>query len=304
MDALVLVGALTFSAVPQAQTCGADVLLKRLDAGLAGPELRTPGGAPVVGGSFEFRVEGAQPSTVGAMVFSPVVSPSFSPDYGAVFWFGVPYGTQFFATDSEGRSPALFGVGEVDPFLCGEPGVFQAGVFDPAATGGVAVTNAIWLRVGVERRPLFPGVRGLESRAVGLDVGDVDGDGILDLVAVRDTNNRLYVVLGTGNGVFADVATDYVVQDDPQSVRLADLDGDGDLDAVTANIGTAPSRCCSGTETGPSPRRRTSQSASGPRRSPWPMGTKTPCPTSGRRTWARTTCRCCSGTATAPSRRP
>ena len=72
---------------------------------------------------------------------------------------------------------------------------------------------------------------------------DVDGDGIVDLVSVNQTGQSVSVLIGRGGGEFADAAsyaifTPETVQDYmpwPWGMVLADVDGDGRPDIVTAN---------------------------------------------------------------------
>ena len=71
-----------------------------------------------------------------------------------------------------------------------------------------------------------------------LAVGDLDGNGALDLVTPCATSNTLAVLLGNGDGTFG--ARSYATGPGPASVTIADLDGDGRADLVTSNLGSWP----------------------------------------------------------------
>jgi hypothetical protein len=76
--------------------------------------------------------------------------------------------------------------------------------------------------------------------ANGFAVADVNNDGVLDLLSVSSTNRSAVVVqLGTGNGTFG-AATLYGTgtNSSPVDVTVADVNGDGLPDLVTANNGS------------------------------------------------------------------
>jgi len=75
-------------------------------------------------------------------------------------------------------------------------------------------------------------------------VGDVNGDGKPDLVVANGTSNDVTVLLGNGDGTFkgktlsgsGTAAPTFAVGANPVFVALADVNGDGKLDIITANF--------------------------------------------------------------------
>jgi hypothetical protein len=73
------------------------------------------------------------------------------------------------------------------------------------------------------------------------DFGDVDGDGDLDAIIANVGGEQL--LLNDGSGFFADASVQLplpVVDDISADVRLADVDGDGDLDILVSNENPFP----------------------------------------------------------------
>jgi hypothetical protein len=67
-----------------------------------------------------------------------------------------------------------------------------------------------------------------------LSMGDLDGDGYLDLAVGNIGGDNVSVLLNSGNGTFVDDGI-YGTGADPSSTAVADLDGDGDIEVATAN---------------------------------------------------------------------
>ncbi len=63
---------------------------------------------------------------------------------------------------------------------------------------------------------------------------DLNGDGHFDLVGVTSFNNRIQVYAGAGDGTFGQTGS--FAGFFPLGVHVADLDGDGDIDAMSANF--------------------------------------------------------------------
>ncbi len=99
---------------------------------------------------------------------------------------------------------------------------------------------------------------GLYSGSVA--IGDVNGDGYLDVVVSNLLSSSVSVLLGNGDGTLQ-APLSYNVGDEPYSVSLADLRSDGRLDIVAASANSmnvllgngdgtfqAPLNCCGGSE--------------------------------------------------------
>ena len=79
---------------------------------------------------------------------------------------------------------------------------------------------------------------GSSPRSVAL--GDVNGDGKLDIVTANNNSDTASVLLGNGNGIFqTQVPFSTGSNSNPRAVTLGDVDGDGNLDIITANNGDA-----------------------------------------------------------------
>ena len=77
----------------------------------------------------------------------------------------------------------------------------------------------------------------LGSSPSSIALGDINGDGILDVVATNKGDNNVSLLLGNGDGTFQ-CQTTISVGTAPCSVALGDLNSDGTLDIVTANGGS------------------------------------------------------------------
>jgi FG-GAP-like repeat len=65
-------------------------------------------------------------------------------------------------------------------------------------------------------------------------IGDLNGDGVLDLATANSANNTVHILKGERNSMFAG-AVPYDVGDYPSSVAIVDLYGDVVMDLATAS---------------------------------------------------------------------
>ena len=110
------------------------------------------------------------------------------------------------------------GDGSVDAILC-------HGFFSNAT---------VWRSYNNDGTANFTKVGEIDSPCDGLDIGDIDADGFDDLILVEfGGDNSIW--RGFGNFTFQDTGLRPGNSSFSTSVRLGDLDGDGDLDAVISN---------------------------------------------------------------------
>jgi hypothetical protein len=212
--------------------CGAATLAKTLDAGVVGPRLRTPGGPPIVGESFAMRVDAGAPGATGQLVLGLSRIQVFVPKYSVTLFAGPPYLHESFVLDGAGVSPSLTSIPALDPALCGASAVAQAVVFDASAPRGLAFSNGLRLQIGVANTRPFPGLAvEFPWNPDLMSYGDMDEDGILDLVASDCGLGRIGVALGRGDGSF-DLASSEILSVGCVKSVIADFDLDGHPDCA------------------------------------------------------------------------
>ena len=86
----------------------------------------------------------------------------------------------------------------------------------------------------------FPALAAGKPHNHGLALGDLDGDGHLDVATADDEANVVAVLLGDGRGGFRRApGAPFRVGREPYPLALGDVNGDGRLDAVVPNLGSA-----------------------------------------------------------------
>ncbi|MHC5002925.1 MAG: FG-GAP-like repeat-containing protein [Planctomycetota bacterium] len=81
--------------------------------------------------------------------------------------------------------------------------------------------------------------KGVAGNYRGVDLGDIDDDGDLDMLLVNDFNQRPTLLINDGTGVYADQTADRLPSPGLSATRgaFADIDNDGDLDIYINNGG-------------------------------------------------------------------
>lgn len=182
---------------------------------------------------------------------------SKTPGAGSSFTGGTLTGGVF--TVADGRSALLSDPNGTLGFFSGGGGAWSQMTTNVAGTSGRKVTRAgdlnedglldlivansdsdfvevFFNTSGTGSEPRFdPALRlNVGTHPVGLFLGDLNGDGHLDIATANQSTNDISILLNLGGKAFG-AETFVMVGNHPQAIDGADLDGDGDIDLVVAN---------------------------------------------------------------------
>jgi hypothetical protein len=126
-------------------------------------------------------------------------------------------------------APGTFGNARVPAFA--DSFFMSTNIPETAKANGITVyafQDGAWSRHRVWRK------KDPKASVFGMAMGDLDGDGLDDIVFADTGSRRLRIVFQQADGSFVEAAeSEEPVLDSPgQCIRLADLDGDGRLDVV------------------------------------------------------------------------
>ena len=225
--------------VPQACNAAAygETLGESTPGSSGAPRLGTVG-APAVGHPFAFRIEDALAGGHGCLFVSTKQLVVPWPNFGAVSYVGAALVVIPFTVGADGNSPDLLPIAVSDS-LCGSSLIAQAIVADPAATGGVAFTQAFRVGFGAPGDgALFePPILAEVDEPVSAVRADLNLDGFDDLAVANAGADEVSVYLGGVGGSLVHFASFRSTGSSLRHLTTGDrnLDGIPDLVLTVSN---------------------------------------------------------------------
>src|SRR5215475_4634488 len=174
-----------------------------------------PGGSSVAAADMN---NDGKADVIVANVNTPTLSVMLGAGDGT---FQTPIVTNF----PSGQSPSFFAIADIN--VDGKPDVVTLVQFGGGSVLLGTGDGAFQLPINVP----------VDFNAAGIAVGDFNGDGKPDLAVIASNfpSGAVSVSLGNGNGTFGPRQI-FPVGNNPASVALGDLNGDGKLDVAVANL--------------------------------------------------------------------